>query len=57
MKKVVSMNALLNFMSIEKYLELKSRGVLILLRTAPDVEILYDSVPTRYRRRLNAVLL
>ncbi len=53
--KNVTLNELLSVMSKEKFNELKNRGQLVITKRAPNTEISYDSIPLRYRRKLNDV--
>lgn len=51
--ETITVNKILSVMSKEKFNELKLRGKLIIVKPAPNTEILYYSIPVVYRRKLN----
>lgn len=54
MESNVTQETLLKVMDEKTFRKLKMRGVLIITRPAPCMTVKLDSVPNRYRRKLNA---
>lgn len=55
MESNVARETLLKVMDEKTFRKLKMRGVLIITRPAPCMTVKLDSVPNRYRRKLNAL--
>lgn len=53
--ETVTLNALLRVMDKKTFRELKIRGKLIIIKPAPYTEILFSSIPYRYRHKLTEV--
>ena len=53
--ETVTLNALLRVMDKKTFRELKIRGKLVITKPAPYTEILFSSIPCRYRHKLTEV--
>ena len=53
--ETITLNALLRVMDEKTFHELKHRGKLVITKPAPYTEILFSSIPCRYRHKLTEV--
>lgn len=53
--ETVSLSTLLEVMDMERLIELKQRGKLVITKRAPHAEVLFSSIPSRYRHKLIVV--
>lgn len=53
--ETVTLNALLRVMDEKTFHKLKLRGKLVITKPAPYTEILFSSIPCRYRHKLTEV--